>query len=286
MTFMSHPDPTAATAANAPVPTPSAASDHDLRILVDVKRHVYGDLVVLEDVSFEVGPGEVVCIIGPSGCGKSTLLSMIGGLLQPHEGTVTYRGDPPKGCLNPFTYVFQDFSLLPWFTVGQNIAFPLRHHGLSKAELDQRVRDAAQRTNLDQFIDAYPKQLSGGMKQRVGIARALAVSPAVLLMDEPLSALDAQTRDLLMDDFLALWIEERITGVYVTHNLDEAVRLAHRIVVLSRRPGRIKEILSVDMPQMERDKPENAAALASLRDRLWKLIRDEAIDAEQETADF
>src|SRR5918911_3051777 len=175
-------------------------------LIADHINHRFGTLDVLDDVSFTVSAGEVVAIVGPSGCGKSTLLSILGGLLQPSAGAVELRGAPPADSLNPLTFVFQDFALLPWCTVEANVEFPLVHTALDAAARKAVVDDALRRTGLSDFRGAYPKQLSGGMRQRVGIARALAVRPAILLMDEPLSALDAQTRELLMDDFLALWL--------------------------------------------------------------------------------
>ena len=206
-------------------------------LIADHISHRFGALEVLEDVSFTVRSGEVVAIVGPSGCGKSTLLSILGGLLQPSAGAAELRGAPPPGSLNPLTFVFQDFALLPWFTVEQNVEFALLHTGLAISERRAIIDDALRRTSLSDFRGTYPKQLSGGMRQRVGIARALAVRPAILLMDEPLSALDSQTRELLMEDFIGLLADGSMGAVYVTHNLEEAVRLADRIVVLSRRPA-------------------------------------------------
>jgi NitT/TauT family transport system ATP-binding protein len=254
-------------------------------VIVNVKRHAYGDLEVLEDVRLHLRKGEIVSVIGPSGCGKSTLLGIMGGILKASDGTVEMEGAAPDDCLNPLTYIFQDFALLPWRTVAQNVALPLEHHRLSSAERAARVKDALQRTKLDEFANALPKQLSGGMKQRVGIARALVVRPACLLMDEPLSALDAQTRDLLMEDFLDLWLRERISGVYVTHNFHECLRLADRIMVLSRRPGKIKEVVEVRIPQRERTRTTAQVELAELGNRLWSLIRDEALSADREVVD-
>jgi NitT/TauT family transport system ATP-binding protein len=247
--------------------------------------HRYGDVSALEGIDLAVREGECLALIGPSGCGKSTLLGIMGGILAPSAGRVLATGAAPQGCLNPVTYIFQDFALLPWRTVEANIALPLEHHGLDAKDRKARIDDALARTGLAEFRAAFPKQLSGGMRQRVGIARALAVSPAVLLMDEPLSALDAQTRDLLMEDFLELWLAARTTSVYVTHNLQEALRLADRICVLSRRPGRIKEIVPIDMPQAERAKPAAARDLAVLNARLWTLIKAEASAADREVAD-
>src|SRR6195952_231423 len=173
-------------------------------LVADHISHHFGTLDVLSDVSFTVGAGEVVAIVGPSGCGKSTFLSILGALLQPSSGQAELRGAPPPDSLNPLTFVFQDFALLPWCTVEENVEFVLLHTGLPATGRAAIVTDALRRTGLSDFRTTWPKQLSGGMRQRVGIARALAVRPAILLMDEPLSALDSQTRELLMEDFIRL----------------------------------------------------------------------------------
>ena len=242
--------------------------------------HFYGNVEVLSDISLEIPQGQIVCLIGPSGCGKSTLLRFLGGLEVPSQGAVLQVGEPSAESLNPLTYVFQHFALLPWRTVEGNIKLVLEDHGLSRSEMDAIVTDVLARTRLSDFRQALPKQLSGGMKQRVAIARALAVRPDVMLMDEPLSALDSQTRELLMDDLVSLWTRQPFTAVYVTHNLAEAVRLGHRIVVLSRRPGRINEIVSIDTPLHERTlgDPE----LEAKQKQLWELMREEAMAADQE----
>jgi len=245
--------------------------------------HRYGVLDVLDGVSFAVEDGEIVGIVGPSGCGKSTLLGIIGGLLAPTHGRVSASGALPPGCLNPLTYVFQDFALLPWRTVEGNIRLVLDRHRLSRTDKEARIDRVLAQTKLADFRAAFPRQLSGGMRQRVGIARALAVEPAVLLMDEPLSALDAQTRLLLMDEFAALFESSKTTVVYVTHNLGEAVRLCHRVVALSRRPGRIKDIVQVRTPLSART--GFAACLEADEARLWSLIRDEAAAADRELLD-
>ena len=251
-------------------------------LIADHISHRFGELDVLDDVSFAVRAGEVVAVVGPSGCGKSTLLSILGGLLRPVAGMAELRGAPPPGSLNPLTFVFQDFALLPWCTVEANVEFPLLHSPLGVAERRALVDDALRRTGLADFRGAYPKQLSGGMRQRAGIARALAVRPAILLMDEPLSALDAQTRELLMEDFIRLLADGAMGAVYVTHNLEEAVRLADRIVVLSRRPGRIREVVTMPLPRGARGDADARGRLLDQQNRLWSLIRDEAIDAERE----
>lgn len=248
-----------------------------MELIAERITHRYNGRVVLDDVSFTIGLGEIVCLIGPSGCGKSTLLRMLGGLELPDEGGVYSRGAPPAGCLNPLTYVFQDFALLPWRDVAGNIALALEGHQLGRAENQARIDDVLTRTAMLPFRDAWPRQLSGGMKQRVAIARALAVSPAVLLMDEPLSALDSQTKTLLLEDFVRLWCERPFSACYVTHNLHEAVRLGHKVVVLSRCPGRIREIVTIDQPLDERsaDDPE----LRAIEQSLWQSMYDEAREA-------
>ncbi|BDY15144.1 ABC transporter ATP-binding protein [Sulfitobacter pontiacus] len=242
--------------------------------------HTYGETEVLRDINLDIPSGQIVCIVGPSGCGKSTLLRMLGGLEQPTSGEVLQLGTPSAGCLNPLTYVFQDFALLPWRSVRGNVALVLEDHGLDAAARAQIIDDVLARTKLTEFADALPKQLSGGMKQRVAIARALAVNPAVMLMDEPLSALDSQTRELLMDDLISLWTRQPFTAVYVTHNLAEAVRLGHRIVVLSRRPGQIREVVELTTPLAERAYGD--AALEAQQQHLWGLMREEAAAADAE----
>ena len=245
--------------------------------------HSYGDVDVLDAIDLDIESGQIVCIIGPSGCGKSTLLRLIGGLERPDHGEILQIGAPPPGCLNPLTYIFQDFALLPWRTAEGNVSLALEDHPMAPPERRRIIDDVLARTKLSDFKRALPRQLSGGMKQRVAIARALCVNPAVLLMDEPLSALDSQTRALLMDDLVELWTRERFTAAYVTHNLAEAVMLGHRIVVLSRRPGRIREIVEIDVPLADRQ--AKRAQLASQERTLWELLREEARAAERELSD-
>jgi NitT/TauT family transport system ATP-binding protein len=251
-----------------------------MKLVIDRLSHQYDGVQVLDNIALDIPAGQIVCLVGPSGCGKSTLLRMLGGLEQPSQGAVLQVGEPPTGCLNPLTYVFQHFALLPWRTVEGNIRLALEDHGLPKAEMARIVADVLERTRLSDFAQALPKQLSGGMKQRVAIARALAVRPAVMLMDEPLSALDSQTREILMDDLVGLWQREPFTAVYVTHNLAEAVRLGHQVVVMSRRPGRIHQVVNIDIPLHERsvDHP----VLAQQQAQLWQLMRAEAQAADQE----
>ena len=242
--------------------------------------HFYGKTEVLRDISLDIPSGQIVCIVGPSGCGKSTLLRLLGGLEQPTTGEVLQVGAPPEACLNPLTYIFQDFALLPWRSVVGNVSLVLEDHGLGASCRNAIIADVLARTKLSEFGAALPKQLSGGMKQRVAIARALAVNPAVMLMDEPLSALDSQTRELLMDDLIALWTRQPFTAVYVTHNLAEAVRLGHKIVVLSRRPGQIREVVEIASPLANRAYGD--ATLEKQQQHLWGLMREEAAAADAE----
>ena len=249
-------------------------------IRLDRVSHHYGPTEILRDVSLDIPSGRILCLVGPSGCGKSTLLRLIGGLEKPGAGRVLTMGAPPAGCLNPMTYVFQDFALLPWRSAAGNVALALEDHRLGRKAQARIVDDALARTGLTEFANALPRQLSGGMKQRVAIARALAVNPAVMLLDEPLSALDAQTRELLMDDLVGLWTRQPFTAVYVTHNLEEAVRLGHSVAVLSRRPGRIRELAHIDAPLAERRAGD--PALEAVRARLWDAMRQEAQAADAE----
>lgn len=242
--------------------------------------HSYDGFEVLRDITLDIPSGRIVCVVGPTGCGKSTLLRLIGGLERPTKGSVLQLGLPSEDCLNPLTYVFQDFALLPWRSVADNVSLVLEDHGIKNAEIKKIVNNVLARTKLTDFARALPKQLSGGMKQRVAIARALAVKPAVMLMDEPLSALDSQTRELLMGDLVKLWTQQPFTAIYVTHNLDEAVRMGHSIVVLSRCPGQIREIIHLEKPLAERCYGDGE--LQFRQKYLWNLMRDEALAADAE----
>lgn len=251
-----------------------------MKLVADRISHAYGALPVLEDVSLEAGEGEIVAIVGPSGSGKSTLLRILGGLERPSQGAALIEGAARADSLNPITYVFQDFALLPWRSVADNVALPLEDRVADARLRDEMVREALARLGLADFANAYPRQLSGGMKQRVGLARALVVRPSALLLDEPLSALDAQTRDLLMDDLRALLSNAPFAGLYVTHNLDEAVLLARRVVVLSRRPGRVRAIFEIERPPAERRIDQ--ADILTMRAKIWDCLRDDAAAAVRE----
>jgi NitT/TauT family transport system ATP-binding protein len=202
----------------------------------------FNDLPVLDAVSFTVDEGEFVCVVGPSGCGKTTLLRIIGGLEPPTKGHITMDGEPLKK--KDIGFVFQEYALLPWRTVIENIEFGLELRGIDKTERKRRAMELIELVGLEGFERSFPKELSGGMKQRVGIARALAVNPKILLMDEPFASLDAQTRNKMQEEVLRVWEKTRKTVIFVTHSVDEAVFLADKVVVLSRRPAKIcKEII-------------------------------------------
>ncbi len=205
--------------------------------------------VALQKIDLSVYPGELVCIAGASGCGKSTLLNIIAGLTAPTSGTVLVDGGVVPGPGADRGMVFQSYTLYPWLTVAENIAFGLKLRPISKEEIQKRVAYYLEVVGLRQFARAYPKQLSGGMKQRVAIARALANEPEVLLMDEPFGALDAQTKEQLQQFLLQLWEQTHITILMITHDIEEAVFLAQRVYVMSAYPGRIKQEFKIDLPE-------------------------------------
>jgi len=243
-------------------------------------RHGHG-VEALAGVSFTVEPEELVAVVGPSGCGKSTLLGMLAGLLAPSAGSVGLEGDLRPGR-PPTAMVFQEFALFPWRTVQGNVEFGLEEAGFVAPERRARAGRYLELMGLAGFERKYPHQLSGGMRQRVGIARALAVDPAVLLMDEPFSALDAQTRQLMQEELLGIWERTRTTILYVTHNIHEAVWMSDRVVVLSRRPGRVLDIVPVAL-----ERPRTAAMLGEpvfvqAVERIWALVRSQARDALRE----
>jgi NitT/TauT family transport system ATP-binding protein len=232
----------------------------------------HGSITIMQDISFEVRDADFVAIVGPSGCGKSTLLRLIQGLDRPTSGEVYFRDQKVEHVCNQMAMVFQSFALYPWLTVAQNVAFGLEALDWPPEKVDSQVERYVSVVGLSGFEDAYPRELSGGMRQRVGFARALAVEPAVLLMDEPFSALDALTAESLREEILQLWQDPALPPeavVLVTHNIEEAILLADRIVVLSRRPGHVLSIVTVDLP---RPRDRKSAAFYELTDRVYSLI--------------
>ena len=237
-------------------------------------KHAKGNLRVLEDINFSVEEGEFVAIVGPSGCGKSTLLRIMNGLIPASTGQVLYKDKQVDGINPECALVFQSFALLPWLTVKANIELGLEARGIAPADREKRASVYIDKVGLDGFEEAYPRELSGGMKQRVGFARALAVEPRVLLMDEPFSALDALTAISLREELLDLWHSPDMpvhTIVIVTHVIEEAVELAGRIVVMSASPGRIAAELKVDLP---RPRDRRHEAFNALTDKVFSLIEE------------
>jgi NitT/TauT family transport system ATP-binding protein len=261
-----------------------------VRVVLDGVSKTYADrrgasVLALDGVSVTVESEEFVALLGPSGCGKSTLLNIVAGLLPPSDGRVYFESaTPPTPGRLVAAMVFQDFGLFPWRTVQGNVEFGLEEAGVSAAERRARAQRHIELIGLAGFERRYPHQLSGGMRQRVGIARALAVEPAVLLMDEPFSALDAQTRQLMQEELLAIWERTRKTILYVTHNIQEAVFMADRVVVLSRRPGRVLDEVRVALPRPRTEAMAGAAAFVRTAERIWTLIKAQAQQALRENA--
>jgi len=235
------------------------------------------DVIALEDVSLDVKPGRFVVLVGPSGCGKSTLLMMMAGLRQQTSGTITISGAPiPEPDPNRVGVVFQEPSLFPWLTAEDNVEFPLALRRVPKDERRAKAQDALKLVGLDGFGKRHPHELSGGMKQRVSIARGLVQDPPVLLMDEPFAALDEQTRMTMGDELLRIWAATGKTVVFVTHSLTEAVYLADEVIVMSPRPGRIVDHLQVSLPRPRTYEMLSGDTFGSLRDRIWRHIRKSA----------
>jgi NitT/TauT family transport system ATP-binding protein len=231
--------------------------------------------LALRDVGLEVQRGTFVSLIGPSGCGKSTLLRILGGLEQPSTGEVRSTTRQERGGLPAVAFVFQDYGLFPWLSVVDNVAFGLRMAGMGKRERHDRARAWLARMGLAGFERSYPEQLSGGMRQRLSLARAFVTDPEVLLMDEPMAALDAQTRLLLQEDLVRLWEETKKTVVLVTHSLDEALLLGDRVVVMTARPGRVKLDLPVGLPRPRNASSATGVAFSRMKADLWAALRDE-----------
>jgi NitT/TauT family transport system ATP-binding protein len=232
------------------------------------------DVAAVSDVSFEVKPGRFVVLVGPSGCGKSSLLMMMAGLRRPTTGTMLISG-APIDVPDPdrVGVVFQEPSLFPWLSAEENVEFPLALRGISKKERRAKAQEALRLVGLEGFGKRHPHELSGGMKQRVSIARGLVQDPPVLLMDEPFAALDEQTRMTMGDELLRIWTATRKTIVFVTHSLTEAVYLADEVVVMSARPGRIVDRLEVTLPRPRTFEMLSGDAFGNLRDRIWRHIR-------------
>jgi NitT/TauT family transport system ATP-binding protein len=231
-------------------------------------------LSVLDDVSFEMKPSEILCIVGPSGCGKSTIINLIAGFVFPDNGDISVDGKKIQGPSISRTVVFQDHAIFPWKTVKENVEFGLKSKNMQASERDIVVTELLKKVRLEKFADNYPDELSGGMKQRVALARAFAVKPEIILMDEPFASIDQQTRDILQEEFLRLQSEISQTVLFVTHNIEEALFLGDRIIVLSHRPAKIQEIFSVPFTKPRLPDIRNQPAFLELKHKIWHLLRE------------
>ena len=254
----------------------------DIAVRVKNVSHRFGEedearnVRALLDTSLDIARGELLCLIGPSGCGKSTLLNVIGGLLAPTAGAVDVLGKPVQGPMpRDIAFVFQENALFPWNTVIENVDLGMRFQGVARAEREERARRSLEAVGLKDFAQHYPAQLSGGMRQRAALARALSLQTDILLMDEPFGALDEQTRMILGEDLSVLLASTRKTIVFVTHSLGEAVFLADRVAVFSARPGTIKRVIAVEEPHPRKPDFVTSQKFTALRNELYALLHDE-----------
>ena len=270
----------------APMIRPSVASAERVLVFDDLVKQFDtpdGPIRALENISFAVGRGEFLSVIGPSGCGKSTVFNIIGGLLAEFQGRVAIQGEPIRGPHRSIGMVFQEESTFPWRTVLDNVCFPLEIAGMGKTERRAKARHFIALVGLTGFENRYPAELSGGMRQRVAIARTLASEPTILLMDEPFASLDEQTRLLLGDKVLQIQQELRQTTLLITHNITEAVQLSDRILVMTFRPGRVKRIVDIDLPHPRTSEIVSSAAFGRYVAEIWGDLREEATRGMQES---
>ena len=245
--------------------------------------HNGSGIEVLQEIDLEIAEGEFICMVGPSGCGKSTLINLIAGLEMPTSGRVLVDGVPVAGPGTDRVVVFQEAALFPWLNVQQNVEFGLKMAGMPAEKRKERSAEYLRMVHLSRFVDAYPHQLSGGMKQRVAIARSLAMDPKILLMDEPFAALDAQTRQLLHQELLEIWQQTRKTIFFVTHNVREATVLGDKVLTISARPGRLKKGFAIHLPRPRRESDPHLIViqqriLLSLQEEIAKVVKDEDMD--------
>ena len=259
-----------------------AGEERNIKVKIDGVRKVFngrsGEMVALNSINMDILDNEFVCVVGPSGCGKSTLLNIIAGLMEPTSGNVFVDGKKVQGTGVERGVVFQQYALFPWLTVKKNVEFGLRLKNLPEDEIEEIAMKYIRMVDLEKFTNAYPKELSGGMKQRVAIARAYAVNPEVLLMDEPFGALDAQTRTQLQSELLKTWQEERKTCFFITHDVEEAIILAQRVVIMSARPGRIKEIVEIDIPYPRTQETRMDPTFIELKNFIWSRVYQEYLE--------
>ena len=250
-----------------------AGKERNIKVVIEDVKKTYmgrnGEVVALNGVNLEIAHNEFVTVVGPSGCGKSTLLNIIAGLLEPTSGRVICNGNEVHGTGMDRGVVFQQYALFPWLTVLKNVMFPLNMKGIKGKEAEETAMKYIRMVDLEKFADHYPKELSGGMKQRVAIARAYAAEPEILLMDEPFGALDAQTRTQLQQELLDTWEKEQKTCFFITHDVDEAIILGQRVVIMSARPGRIKDIVDIDIPYPRNQETKMSPSFLELKNRIW-----------------
>ncbi|ADG70507.1 ABC transporter ATP-binding protein [Brachyspira murdochii] len=259
--------------------------DKEVKVKISNVSKIYKgtnkDVHALDNVNLDIYKNEFVCVIGSSGCGKSTLLNILAGLDTPNSGTIEIDGKAIEGTGVDRGVVFQQYALFPWLTVAKNVAFGLELQKKSKDEINKTVDHYLKAVGLIDFKNSYPKELSGGMKQRVAIARAYAVNPNILLMDEPFGALDAQTRAQLQTELLNTWDNEKKTCFFITHDVDEAVFLAQRVVIMSPRPGRIKAIVEVPIPYPRVPETKLSKEFNDIKNELWQLVYQEYLETKK-----
>lgn len=259
-----------------------AREERNIKVKIDNVRKVFntrnGEMVALNGVSLDIMENEFICVVGPSGCGKSTLLNIIAGLSEATSGTVYCDGKEVTGTGTERGVVFQQYALFPWMTVRKNVEFGLKLQGKGREEASEIAMKYLKMVDLQDFANHYPKELSGGMKQRVAIARAYAVNPSVLLMDEPFGALDAQTRTQLQSELLETWQKERKTCFFITHDVDEAIILAQKVIIMSARPGRIKEIVDIDIPYPRNQETKMTKEFLDLKNHIWGQVYQEYLE--------
>lgn len=259
-----------------------AGDEKRVKVKIDHVEKIYegrkGKMVALNGVDLDIMENEFICVVGPSGCGKSTLLNIIAGLLEPTSGAVYVDGKKVEGTGTERGVVFQQYALFPWLTVLKNVMFGLKLKGMNDKEAKEIAMKYIRMVQLEDFVDAYPKELSGGMKQRVAIARAYAVQPEVLLMDEPFGALDAQTRTQLQSELIRTWQEEKKTCFFITHDVEEAVILATKVIIMSARPGRIKKIVNVNLPYQRTQEMKMELPFLDLKTYIWGEVYKEYLE--------
>ncbi|HJA82296.1 MAG TPA: ABC transporter ATP-binding protein [Candidatus Mediterraneibacter intestinipullorum] len=259
-----------------------AGEERSVKVKIDHVEKIFdtkkGPMVALNGVDLDIKENEFICVVGPSGCGKSTLLNIIAGLLPATSGAVYVDGKKVEGTGTERGVVFQQYALFPWLTVIKNVMFGLKLKGMSNEEARETAMKYLKKVGLEEFADSYPKELSGGMKQRVAIARAYAVQPEVLLMDEPFGALDAQTRTQLQSELLLTWENERKTCFFITHDVEEAIILATRVVIMSARPGRIRDIVDIDIPYPRDQETKMSPRFMELKNYIWKQVYQEYLE--------